>query len=157
MNQNPSPVSTSSLDFRSHFISNKRSMPWIIVTFLLTLCLAHADPDSDYLNIYNVIGRADQLAAKGKTSEAHDYYLKAQQELQAFQQANPNWNRQILNYRFDYLSQKIAETAEQPAPAESKPPTAAKQPTAPAVKSPVKLLAAGSEPRTVLHLHPAVG
>lgn len=144
-------------------------MFWIVATLLLAFCVAHADPDMDYLQIYNVFSRADQLAAKGQTNKAHAYYLKAQRELQFFQQTNPRWHHQVMNYRLDYLAEKINETAKHPAPAKKEQPVAANAPTqaaaksttqtatASTAKSPLKLLTTGKAPRTALRLHPTVG
>jgi hypothetical protein len=135
----------------------KCSVVWIMLALLLTLCAAQAGPDEDYLNIYSIFTRAEQQEAQGRTSLAHTNYLIAQKDLLLFQQINPNWQPRILAYRFNYLSGKIAATAEKHAAAAGKEVAAVQNHAAPSAKSLVKLLDAGSEPRTVLQLHPAVG
>jgi hypothetical protein len=152
---------------------------------LLTLCAARADvPDDDYLAIYGIMNQADALDADGKISQAHAKYIKAYQALEEFRRSHPDWNVNIVSYRLNYLAEKAAATSEHPAgsdtgtivvkktpaaaegsatpPAntvapESTDPTSVIKETASAAKSPVKLLDAGSEPRTVLRLHPTTG
>jgi len=139
---------------------------WILLGLLLTLCAARVEAqDDDYLAIYNVIDQADALNAGGQTAEARNKYIEAKHALMDFQQNNPNWNTPTVNFRLKYLDQKIAATtvsatasAVEPAAAT----TTAASPAAPqnamAGAAPsVKLLEAGSEPRKVLSLHPAVG
>lgn len=144
-----------------------RCVACAILMLLLPLWGAHAgDPDSDYVGIYIVMHDADTLNDSGKVSAAYAKYIEAYKELAAFQQANPNWNNQLIAYRLEYLTEKIAAAAGQPAavtPAASaggNNGTAGgnEQPRAkPTAKSPVKLLDAGTEPRVVLRLHPTVG
>ena len=122
----------------------KWSVVWIMLV-LLTFCAARADAqDKDYLVIYGIMGQADTLSAGGQTSQAHAKYAEAQLALAQFQRENPAWNIKTVSFRLNYLAEKLAATT-------------VKKEAAPAPKSPVKLLDAGSEPRTVLHLHPRVG
>jgi len=158
---------------------NKSFAVWFTVgLLLLTLGVARAaGPDEDYLAIYGIMGQADALNTKGQTSQAHDKYVEAQQDLIQFQKDNPGWNVNIVSYRLNYLAEKItdtspatvatvttpaADTTSSPAVNAAIPAASTSQPagspaTAPIAKSPVKLLDAGSEPRTVLRLHPTVG
>ena len=136
----------------------KKSFPvWIMLALLLTLCAARADgPDDDYLNIYGIIEQADALNASGKTSQAHAKYTEAARALMQFQRDNPTWNTRTVSYRLTYLTEKAAATSAKAVVPENTGTTTA-QGTASAPKSPVILLDAGSEPRTVLRLRPAVG
>jgi hypothetical protein len=134
---------------------------------LLGLLLLLAAParaevaDDDYLAIYTVMDQADTLNAHGQTAPAHAKYLEAWKALSQFQRDNPNWNPKIVSYRLNNLAEKIAATSGTPpastAAAAAPSATGASPAVAPAAKSPVKLLDAGSEPRTVLRLHPTVG
>jgi hypothetical protein len=129
----------------------------IMLVLLLTLSAARAEgPDDDYLAVYGIIDQADTLSTSGKTSEAYAKYVEAQRALVAFQKGNPGWNAKTVSFRLNYLAEKIAATSGKTAVPETSA-AAAKNAAAPASKSPVKLLANGSEPRTVLRLHPAVG
>jgi hypothetical protein len=147
---------------------------------LLTLCAARATdvPDDDYLAIYGIMNQADTLSSRGETNAAHAKYVEAERDLEQFQRNNPNWNVNIVTFRLNYLADKIAGTTAAPtatvttetstaatASANTADTTAtstidnavASMPAEAAPKSPVKLLDAGSEPRTVLRLHPAAG
>lgn len=136
---------------------------WIMLVLLLTLCGARAagNPDDDYVVICFTINSADTLNKSGNAGQAHEKYLVAREELAQFQAAYPNWNNSIVAFRQNYVAEKIAATAEQPAVStdngQSNGPAARAGKPVAAVKSPVKLLDAGSEPRMVLRLHPAVG
>ena len=129
----------------------------VLLALFLSLGAAQAEgPDSDYLVIYSVMDQADTLNTKGKTAEAHKKYLQAQRSLAEFRQNNSDWNSQMIGYRLTYLADKIKETSGE-AVANDSPTSKAKVGAATAGKSGVKLISAGSEPRTVLRLHPAVG
>lgn len=129
----------------------------IMLVLLLALNAARAEgSDDDYLAVYGIIDQADTLSTSGKTSEAYVKYVEAQRALVAFQKNNPGWNVKTVSYRLNYLTEKIAATSGKTAAPETSG-AAAKNATAAAPKSPVKLLATGSEPRTVLRLHPAAG
>jgi hypothetical protein len=139
-------------------------LAWILLALLLTLSAAQAaGPDEDYLAVYDLIDQADTLSASGKTSEAYAKYVEAQRALAAFQKGNPGWNAKTVSFRLNYLTEKIAATSGKTAAKETSPATAAQTVTAAAKTAPatpkslVKLLAAGSEPRTALRLHPAAG
>ncbi len=130
-----------------------------MLLLLLTLCVARAaGPDDDYVAIFSIINDADNLNKNGNTSQAHAKYIQAQQELLVLKQTNPNWNSRIVNYRLNSLAEKIADTAEKPmAPASSDTNADKTGSVAAVVKSQVKLLDAGSEPRRALRLHPDAG
>ena len=132
----------------------------ILLALFLSLGAALAEgPDSDYLVIYGVMDQADALNTKGKTAEAHKKYLQAQRSLAEFRQNNSDWNSQMVGYRMKYLADKIQETSGEAVAltANDNSISKAKTGAATAGKSGVKLISAGSEPRTVLRLHPAVG
>lgn len=131
----------------------------ILLALFLSFGAAQAEgPDSDYLIIYGVMDQADALNAKGKTAEAHKKYLAAQRSLAEFRQNNSGWNSQMVGYRLTYLADKIKETSGEAAAAANDNSSAkTKASAATTGKSAVKLISAGSEPRSVLRLHPAVG
>ena len=146
-------------------VSQKRFCGLIVVALLLALGSALAvSPDDQYLRIYGLIEQADALAAKGETGQALATYRQAQVALQSFQKGNPGWNAKLVNYRFNYLAQKVAALTEKPAaPAEAgaaggnqvgQPKSKS---TASAADSEAKLLDAGAEPRKELRLHPKAG
>ena len=131
----------------------------ILIALLVSLCVTRAEgPDSDYLVIYGAMEQADALNTKGKTAEACKKYLEAQRSLALFRQSNPDWNSQMVGYRLTYLADKIKETSAETAATSANDNSVSKGKTGAATaKSAVKLISAGSEPRTVLRYHPAVG
>ena len=146
-------------------VHRKSITAWLTAgLLLLTMCAARATdvPDDDYLAIYGIMTQADALGARGETNAAHAKYIEAERDLEQFQRSNPNWNVHIVTFRLNYLAGKIAGTT--PAPATATPAIATNTSTVTltaaaktASKSPVTLLDAGSEPRTVLRLHPTAG
>lgn len=130
----------------------------ILCLLLLTFCAGSAlAQDDDYLAIIGIMDKAEALGVAGKTSEAHSKYIQAQRALATFQTANPGWNKPTVSYRLKYLRDKIADTSSHVVAVESTSDTSGTKAVVAAGKSPVKLLAAGSEPRQVVRLHPAVG
>jgi hypothetical protein len=130
---------------------------WIFILLLCALgTLRGAAQDEDYIAIIGITDQADALNASGKTAQAREKYLEAQRALTVFQRANPGWNTPTVSFRIKYLRDKIADSA---GPGTAAKPGELNEGTKAAVaaKSPVTLLAAGSEPRTVLRLRPAVG
>ena len=79
----------------------------VLLFFALGLCQAFAGPDEQYVRIYNSIQEADALNAKGQQTDALAKYLAAQSNLQRFQKFNPDWNVKIVNFRLNYLTNKI--------------------------------------------------
>ena len=135
---------------------------WAMLALLLTLCAARADgPDEDYVTVMGTISAADSLNQHGNTSQAHAKYIQAWQELSALHRANPNWKNDIVTYRLNSLAGKIAATAHKPVVAgdtsSAQTGGGATGSVAKTVKSQVKLLDAGREPRTTMRLHPNAG
>jgi tetratricopeptide (TPR) repeat protein len=82
------------------------------VVLILGLSLpAHAqeNPDDQYLIIYALMQQADAFGNSGAPRRALDDYVEAQNDLQRFQKVFPDWNPRIVNFRLDYLADKIAE------------------------------------------------
>jgi hypothetical protein len=143
----------------------KRFYGPVVVALLLALWPARAEsPDDQYLRVYGLMEQAEALETKGETGQALTTYRQAQATLQSFQRSNPGWNPKLVNYRFNYLAQKVAAlSGASPAPAATSAPASKQKaksdskPTTPASDSQVKLLGAGAEPRKELRLHPKAG
>lgn len=134
---------------------NMNSYPTRTAAVLLLLLLALApawadDAETRYLRIHELIDQADTLNKADERDAAKAKYQEAHGALLIFKQRHPTWNVKVVSYRLNYLADKIA-TLSQPVVAET--PTEAKTSTATS-SSPVKLLSAGAEPRTVLRLQP---
>ena len=101
-------------------------------TMLALLCgsafLRAEGPDDEYVRIYSLIQQADALAESGRSELARQKYSEAHSELDRVQRTNPGWNQQVVQFRLDYVREKLGlakttekttrrESAEQIAPA----------------------------------------
>jgi len=85
----------------------------LFLTFMLSPARAQEGADDQYLIIYSLMQQADSLSRGGHPSEALAGFVEAQGELQKFQKAYPDWNPKIVNFRLNYLAEKIAELTPQ--------------------------------------------
>lgn len=82
----------------------------LAIAFFLAVPAVHAQqsPDDQYVIIYVLIQQGDANLNSGETRQALGDYVEAQKELKQFQQVYSDWNPMIVNYRLNYLAQKIA-------------------------------------------------
>jgi hypothetical protein len=141
---------------RSPVLASK--LVWL--AFLLTLSFTPAraqDADEQFVQIYNVILKADSLNDQGQKVRALDKYKVAQGSLLKLQSKNPTWNSEVVSFRLNYLAQQIAAlsvtpaTADQPGSQDGSPSTASAAGIPGAVQ--IKVLQPGAEPRSVWRLH----
>ena len=86
----------------------------LLLAFALP-CARAQDADDRYVVIYSLMQQADSLARSGQPQQALDEFVEVQGDLQHFQKMFPDWYPKIVNYRLNYLAQKITEvTAELP-------------------------------------------
>src|SRR5579863_8015764 len=83
------------------------------VAILLALALLPAagageSPDDQYFNIYLVIQEADKLADQRHFAEALAKYTEAQTDLKNLKEQHPDWSPTVVNFRLDYLTDKVA-------------------------------------------------
>ncbi|MGA3284396.1 MAG: tetratricopeptide repeat protein [Verrucomicrobiota bacterium] len=102
----------------------------LLLMVMLSPARAQQGADDQYLIIYSLMQQADSLNSAGHSSEALAGFVEAQGELQKFQKAYPDWNPKIVNFRLNYLAEKIAELTPQ-IPATNAPPPVASTPPAP--------------------------
>ncbi len=69
----------------------------------------NAGPDDQYVVIYSLMQQADASASADQTQQALAQYLSVQADLQRFARVYPDWNPRIVNFRLNYLAEKIAE------------------------------------------------
>jgi tetratricopeptide (TPR) repeat protein len=74
----------------------------------VTSARAQEDADSRYIVIYTVIQQADSDLNEGQSGAALAAYQSAQAQLLRFQRIYPTWNTDIVSYRLNDLSEKIA-------------------------------------------------
>ncbi len=93
---------------------------FLAASLLALLCgsaVSRADgPDDEYVRIYNLIQQADALAEDGRGELARQKYAEAQTELDRVQKAYPGWNAQVVQFRLNYVTEKLgpAKTAQKP-------------------------------------------
>ncbi len=73
----------------------------------------NAGPDDQYVIIYSLMQQADASAAADQPRQALAQYLSVQADLQRFARIYPDWNPRIVNFRLNYLAEKIAEVTQQ--------------------------------------------
>jgi Tfp pilus assembly protein PilF len=72
---------------------------------------AQQTPDDQYVIIYVLIQQGDANLNAGQPKEALGDYEEAQRELNQFKTVYSDWNPMIVNYRLNYLAEKIAALA----------------------------------------------
>jgi len=103
----------------------------VIALFLAVPAVqAQQSPDDQYVIIYVLIQQGDANLNAGETRQALGDYVEAQKELKQFQQVYSDWNPMIVNYRLNYLAEKIAALT--PRVATNAPPEKATPPPTPA-------------------------
>ena len=104
----------------------------LILAALLPPARAQQGPDDQYIVIYSLMQQADTLDRSGQPRQALAQYVQVQGELQKFQNIYPDWSPRIVNFRLNYLAEKIAEvTAKLPViPQSGTPPPAPPPPGA---------------------------
>ncbi len=86
-------------------------MNLVAVALMLGLtgaAMGQKDPDVQYVTIYQTIQEADRLKEQDAYSAALMRYREARNQLERFQTGNPDWNPDVVSYRLDYISDKIA-------------------------------------------------
>jgi len=82
---------------------------FLILAVRLPPARAQQGPDDQYIVIYSLMQQADTLGSSGQPRQALAQYVQVQGELQKFQRIYPDWNPRIVNFRLNYLMEKIAE------------------------------------------------
>jgi tetratricopeptide (TPR) repeat protein len=95
---------------------------------------AQNGPDDKYVFIYSLIQEGDGLKQKGEGKGAVDRYTQAEKSLKDLRALYPDWNKKIVDYRLDYLADRLQELSQfaVTAPAPSVPGTIATETPNPA-------------------------
>ncbi|MGH7940349.1 MAG: tetratricopeptide repeat protein [Limisphaerales bacterium] len=103
----------------------------LVIAFFMALSTVYAQqsPDDQYVIIYVLIQQGDASLTAGQPRQALGDYVEAQRELKQFQQVYSDWNPMIVNYRLNYLAQKIAALTPRLVTTNSPPVTVAPPPT----------------------------
>lgn len=90
----------------------KRPISWVLLLCCAASLLVMADgPDDAYVRVYTLIQQADQLQGSGESESAREKYVQAQSDLKKMQQAYPNWNVNVIQFRLNYVSERIGKLA----------------------------------------------
>ena len=98
---------------------------------LALVCLAGlgqiraASPEDQFVSIYELLQRGDALRGTGRVLEARDIYEQARTALLKLQADYPNWNPKIINYRLNYIAERIGPPPTAPGPTLAPPSTPA--------------------------------
>lgn len=91
----------------------------LIILLLLALgrMVKAEGPDGQYVKIYNLIAEADQSNSTGQSDAAREKYSQAQAELKMLQSSFPTWNEKVIQFRLEYLDEKLRRVGPVKAPA----------------------------------------
>lgn len=68
-----------------------------------------AGPDEEYISIYQVIEEADQSMANNSVAQARARYSDAQEALKKFKAAYPSWNDKAVEFRLQYVTERLGK------------------------------------------------
>jgi tetratricopeptide (TPR) repeat protein len=71
--------------------------------------LAASDASDEYVSIYSLITKGDEMLGSGLNGEAAQFYSDAHRKLVAFRNSYPDWNHQVVRFRLKYLGEKLAD------------------------------------------------
>lgn len=77
------------------------------VVVSMAMAVYGASPDDQFVDAYNLIQEADALVEVGKTKEAREKYLEAQEGLAGLKQSHPDWNEKVVQFRLKYVAEKL--------------------------------------------------
>src|ERR1700757_4070823 len=91
-------------------------MTWfraLIAVLFLAFCVhSRADgPDDNYVKAYHLIQEGDQLRGTSQADLSREKYMEAQALLQKTQAIYPNWSAKAVQFRLNYIQEKLATPA----------------------------------------------
>lgn len=81
----------------------------IFLAAVLPVARAQESADEQYLIIYGIMEQADADGNSGNVHQALDSFTEAQTDLEQFQKLYPDWNPNIVQFRLNYIAEKISE------------------------------------------------
>ena len=91
-------------------------------TFVACVGVKAAEASDEYVSIYSLITKGDEMLGSDLRGEAAQFYSDAHRKLVAFKRDYPGWNEQVVRFRLKYLGEKLAGLpAISPEPLESVP------------------------------------
>ena len=100
-----------------------------LLSFVVAGSTHAATQDELYVSFYQKIQQADSLIGRKQEKAAVDLYRAAKAGLEKLKKDNPGWNKQIVDFRLDYIQGKLgpleskfpATAPAKPAPKKNKP------------------------------------
>lgn len=86
-------------------------MKWsltLILTLFVAITAIAGTVDDQYVAIYDLIQQGDSFS-QSQPRAAAEKYLEAQTQLKALQNVAPNWNKDVVSYRLNYLAEKLKQ------------------------------------------------
>jgi len=71
--------------------------------------VAASDASDEYVSIYSLITKGDEMLESGLKGEAAQFYSDAHRKLVAFRNSYPDWNHQVVRFRLKYLGEKLVD------------------------------------------------
>ena len=113
---------------------NVKCLVGLLLLSVVLLSPAHAQSggaDDQYVIIYSLMQQGDSSDSSGQPRQALAQYLAVQAELQQFARIYPDWNPRIVNFRLNYLAEKIAQVTQKLPVVTNLPPETVAAPAAP--------------------------
>lgn len=79
---------------------------------LVGLSVKASEASDEYVSIYSLITKGDEMLGSGLRGEAAQFYSDAHRKLVVFRKSYPNWNQQVVRFRLKYLGEKLADLPE---------------------------------------------
>lgn len=79
----------------------------------IAVALIAAGPEDLYLEVYQLIAQGDSLMANQQPGRALEAYQQAYQKLRQLQSLYPTWQPELVQFRLNYLKQKLGPAVEQ--------------------------------------------
>ena len=77
-------------------------------TFVACFGVKAAEASDEYVSIYSLITKGDEMLGSDLRGEAAQFYSDAHRKLVAFKRDHPGWNEQVVRFRLKYLGEKLA-------------------------------------------------
>ena len=84
---------------------------FVVIGILMTGLIqsGQANPETDYVVIYKKITSATQHQKQGRSDRSRQLFKESLQEIKDFQKQHRSWNPGIINYRINYIQDRLAE------------------------------------------------
>ena len=66
-----------------------------------------AGPDSEYVEIFNLIKQGDDHVSRGRNADAAEAYHDAHERLERFREDHKSWNPSVVRFRTKYVSEQL--------------------------------------------------